>query len=107
MILEQPHQLGEEAVATGNAEDEQEAGHAHGSRIGRLRSRVAFASIRISLADVAKKLGASSRSSYASYEQGRTEPSLSKYIELLAAVAPERALTVGPRSATKKAKSAR
>jgi DNA-binding XRE family transcriptional regulator len=54
----------------------------------------------LSLADVAKLLGASSRNAYASYEQGRTEPTLSKYRELLHAVAPEMALIVGPRLGT-------
>lgn len=57
----------------------------------------------LSLADVAKKLGASSRNAYASYEQGRVEPSLSKYIELLAAVAPDMALIVGERKSAKAA----
>jgi DNA-binding XRE family transcriptional regulator/predicted RNase H-like HicB family nuclease len=62
----------------------------------------------LSLADVAKLLGASSRNAYASYEQGRTEPTLSKYRELLHAVAPEMALTVGPRFGTiRKSKPAR
>lgn len=51
----------------------------------------------LSLADVAKLLGTSSRNAYASYEQGRTEPTLSKFSELLMAVAPDMALTVGPR----------
>ncbi len=50
----------------------------------------------LTLADVAKKLGASSVNSYAAYEQGRREPSLSKYRELLAIVAPEMELTVTP-----------
>jgi len=53
---------------------------------------------RLSLADVAKRLGVSSRSSYATYEQGRSEPSLSKFSELLAAVAPNMALIVGRRA---------
>jgi len=48
----------------------------------------------LTLADVAKKLGAASINAYAAYEQGKREPSLSKYIELLNAVAPEMALTV-------------
>jgi DNA-binding XRE family transcriptional regulator len=62
----------------------------------------------LSLADVAKLLGASSRNAYASYEQGRTEPTLSKYRELLRAVAPEMALIVGPRLGTiRKRKSTR
>ncbi len=57
---------------------------------------------RMSLADVAEQLGASSRNAYASYEQGRTEPSLSKFRQLLAVVAPDLALTVGPRQTAKK-----
>lgn len=62
----------------------------------------------LSLADVAKLLGSSSRNAYASYEQGRTEPSLSKFRELLQAVAPEMMLSVGPRAiGKKKAKVAR
>jgi len=51
----------------------------------------------LSLAAVAKLLGASSRNAYASYEQGRTEPTLGKFRELLMAVAPDMALTIGPR----------
>jgi predicted RNase H-like HicB family nuclease/DNA-binding XRE family transcriptional regulator len=51
----------------------------------------------LSLADVAKLLGSSSRNAYASYEQGRTEPTLGKFRELLMAVAPDMALIVGPR----------
>lgn len=54
---------------------------------------------QLTLADVAKRLGASSLNSYAAYEQGKREPSLSKMSELLAAVAPELALTIGPRTA--------
>jgi predicted RNase H-like HicB family nuclease/DNA-binding XRE family transcriptional regulator len=50
-----------------------------------------------SLADVAKLLGTSSRNAYASYEQGRTEPTLGKFREVLMSVAPDLALTVGPR----------
>jgi hypothetical protein len=67
----------------------------------------------LSLADVAKLLGSSSRNAYASYEQGRTEPTLGKFRELLMAVAPDMALTVGPRlgprsaSSTPKRKTAR
>lgn len=52
---------------------------------------------KLSLADVAKNLKSSSRNAYAAYEQGRTEPTISKFVELLAAVAPEMTLTVGPR----------
>jgi DNA-binding XRE family transcriptional regulator len=57
----------------------------------------------LSLADVAKALGVSSRNAYARYEQGKSEPSLSKFRELLAVVAPEMALTVGPRSGARPA----
>lgn len=47
--------------------------------------------------EVATKLGAVHHNAYASYEQGKREPSVSKFAELLAAVAPEMAVTVGPR----------
>jgi hypothetical protein len=52
---------------------------------------------RLSLADVARWLGAASRNSYASYEQGTREPTLGKFRELLGAVAPEMTLILGPR----------
>lgn len=52
---------------------------------------------RMSLADVAKALGAASRNAYASYEQGAREPTLGKFRELLGAVAPEMTLILGPR----------
>ena len=51
----------------------------------------------MSLADVAKSLGAASRNAYASYEQGAREPTLGKFRELLEAVAPEMTLILGPR----------
>lgn len=57
---------------------------------------------KMSLADVATALGAKSRNAYAAYEQGRTEPTLSKYLELLKVVAPEMTLTVGPLSIEKR-----
>ena len=57
----------------------------------------------LSLADVAKVLGTSSRNAYASYEQGRTEPTLGKFRELLMAVAPDMTLTVGPRKGPRSA----
>lgn len=60
----------------------------------------------LSLADVAKVLGTSSRNAYASYEQGRTEPTLGKFRELLMAVAPEMTLIVGPRIGPRSAGSA-
>ena len=56
----------------------------------------------LSLTDVAKKLG--SRSAYAVYEQGGREPTLSKYLELLGAVAPEMGLMVGPTSVSTRPK---
>ena len=42
----------------------------------------------LSLADVAVKLGARSRTSYAVYEQGKAEPTIGKLEQLLAVVAP-------------------
>lgn len=53
---------------------------------------------KLSIADVSKRLGAASRNAYAAYERGQREPSLSKFIELLAAVAPDFEMTIGPRS---------
>lgn len=61
---------------------------------------------QLSLADVAKKLGAASVNAYAAYEQGKREPSLSKFLQLLHAVAPEVALVVGPRDAARPRKRA-
>lgn len=58
----------------------------------------------LSLTDVAKKLGSGSRSAYAVYEQGGREPTLSKYLELLGAVAPEMGLMVGPTSVSTRPK---
>lgn len=55
----------------------------------------------LSLAAVAKKLGVTSRNAYARYEQGTAEPSMSKYLEILAVVAPNMALVVEPREAGK------
>jgi len=55
----------------------------------------------LSLADVARKLGAASVNAYAAYEQGKREPSLSKFLELLHAVAPEVALVVEQRDAAR------
>ena len=53
----------------------------------------------MSLADVATEMGAKSRNSWAQYEQGRVDPSMTKLGELLAVVAPELTLAVIPRSA--------
>lgn len=55
----------------------------------------------LSLADVAKALGASSRNAYASYEQGSREPTLGKFRELLGAVAPEVTLILGSRASVR------
>lgn len=51
----------------------------------------------LSLAQVAKALGASSRNAYARYEQGKSAPTLDKFAELLRAVAPEVTLLIGMR----------
>ena len=51
----------------------------------------------LSLADVAKRIGASSRNAYARYEHGTAMPKQDTVQEILKAVAPELALTVGPR----------
>lgn len=51
----------------------------------------------LSLAQVAKTLGASSRNAYARYEQGSSVPTLDKLSELLRAVAPEVTLMIGTR----------
>ncbi len=58
----------------------------------------------LSLSDVARKLGGASRKAYAAYEQGGREPTLSKYLELLGAVAPEMGLMVGPTMAPGRAR---
>jgi len=43
----------------------------------------------LSLAEVARRLGSSSKTAYARYEQGRSVPTIDKLFELLAAVAPD------------------
>lgn len=53
----------------------------------------------MSLADVADTVGAKSKNAYATYEQGRTEPSIGKLQELLVLVAPDYRLAIIPRSA--------
>lgn len=54
---------------------------------------------KLTVADVAKRLGASSLNAYSAYEQGKREPSVSKYRQLLAAIAPEVTLVItGPKS---------
>ncbi len=42
----------------------------------------------LSLSDMARRLGARSKTAYARYEQGRSVPTVEKLFELLAAVAP-------------------
>jgi hypothetical protein len=44
----------------------------------------------LSLADIAARLGASSRNAYARYEQGKSVPTVEKLVELLRAVSPEK-----------------
>ncbi|MBW2260792.1 MAG: helix-turn-helix transcriptional regulator [Deltaproteobacteria bacterium] len=44
----------------------------------------------LSLAEVAMKLGAKSRNSYARYEQGRSVPTIAKLSQLLSVVSPDR-----------------
>lgn len=61
----------------------------------------------LSLADVSKVLGVSSKNAYARYEQGRTEPTIGKYGELLAAVAPEMSIVIGQRKPAKTSRSSR
>lgn len=48
----------------------------------------------LSLAQAAERLGARSRNAYARYEQGVSDPTVSKLDELLRAVAPDRDLVV-------------
>ena len=57
----------------------------------------------LSLAQVAKALGVSSRNAYARYEQGESVPTLDKFAELLRAVAPEVTLIIGTRKPAKSA----
>jgi transcriptional regulator with XRE-family HTH domain len=52
---------------------------------------------RLSLTEVAKLLGATSRNAYARYEQGQAVPSIDKLYELLRIVAPEMALVLAER----------
>ena len=53
--------------------------------------------------EVATKLGAIHHNAYASYEQGKREPSVGKFTKLLAAVAPEMMLTIVSRQPTMRA----
>ncbi|HSD90942.1 MAG TPA: type II toxin-antitoxin system HicB family antitoxin [Kofleriaceae bacterium] len=52
---------------------------------------------RMTLADVADKLGASSRNAYARYEQGASIPSVDKFVEILEVLLPEFGVTLGER----------
>lgn len=53
---------------------------------------------KLTVADVAKRLGANSLNAYSAYEQGRREASVGKYRQLLAAVAPEVMLSLSVRA---------
>lgn len=61
----------------------------------------------LSLADVAKLLGVSSRTNYARIEQGTSVPTIDKFVEILHAIAPEMAVVIGPRASSPKRKAAR
>lgn len=52
----------------------------------------------LTLAEVARRLGARSKTAYARYEQGRSVPSVEKLFELLAAVSPRRDFVLGERT---------
>ena len=58
----------------------------------------------LTLADVSAVLGMSSRNAYARYEQGKTEPTIGKYSQLLEAVSPGMAVVIGGRRPTKSAR---
>jgi hypothetical protein len=53
---------------------------------------------KLTLAQVAAKMGSLSTNAYAAYERGAREPTLTKFRELLAVVAPEISLRVVPRA---------
>jgi DNA-binding XRE family transcriptional regulator len=59
----------------------------------------------LTLADISKVLGVSSRNAFARYEQGKTEPTIGKYNQLLAAVAPEMSLVLGRRGPARSSKA--
>lgn len=61
----------------------------------------------LSLADVRKRLGSSSRTIYYRCERGTSVPTIGRYYELLAAVAPEMTLVFGDRGEAVKRKSHR
>ncbi len=49
----------------------------------------------LSLAEVAERLGATSRNAYARFEQGRSTPTVEKLDQLLRAVSPDRDFVIG------------
>lgn len=51
---------------------------------------------KLSMGDVTKRLGYSSRNSYAQYEYGKTRMSFTKYLEIMQALDPERPMVMGP-----------
>jgi hypothetical protein len=55
----------------------------------------------LSLAEAAEKLGQSSKTAYARYEQGKTVPTIEKFEELLTAVSPAAAVVIGTRKPPK------
>jgi transcriptional regulator with XRE-family HTH domain len=44
----------------------------------------------LTLSEVARRLGAKSHNTYARYEQGKSVPTIEKFIQLLSAVSPEK-----------------
>jgi ribosome-binding protein aMBF1 (putative translation factor) len=68
------------------------------------RQRVASG---LSLSQVVERLGQSSKTAYARYEQGDVMPSIDKIDELLRAVAPDAAIMIGKRLPAKSAGSQR
>jgi len=57
--------------------------------------------IGLSLSDVVTKLGQSSKTAYARYEQGDVMPSMEKFEELLRAVSPHAAVIIGTQAPAK------
>lgn len=61
----------------------------------------------MTIAQVAKKLGSSNHNAYAAYERAEREPSMSKYREMLHAIAPELHFTIGGELERKPARRAK
>jgi hypothetical protein len=59
----------------------------------------------LSLADVAEKLGQTSKTAYARYEQGDAMPSMEKFEELLRAVSPTATVIIGTQAPPAKSRS--